>query len=389
MLTECRPFVVDVGEAALNDLRRRLEATRWPFVIPGSGWDYGVELAYMKALVEYWRTAFDWREQQRAINRFAHFQAVVDGARIHFIHERGSGESPLPLVITHGWPGSFLEMLDVIPRLAHPERFGGDPRDAFEVVVPSLPGYAFSAPAAERGMDPKRIAELWVRLMAGLGFERFCAQGGDWGASVSTRIGLCFPGALMGLHLNYIPGSYRPFLGDGAQPLGKDEKAFLESAQNWYESEGAYAHAQATRPDTLAYALTDSPVGLLAWILEKLRDWSDCDGTVERRFSKDVILTHVTLYWVTGTIASANRLYYEAKRNPIQLAKGERVEAPCGIVTLAKEAPAAPRPWVERGYNVTRWTELPRGGHFAAMEEPELLVEDIRSFFRPLRGAVR
>ena len=380
------PFTIAVPDAALQDLRRRLAETRWPQQVASAGWDYGVELDYLRELVEHWLARFDWRAEERALNRLPHFSARVSGSRIHFIHERGSGEAPLPLVITHGWPGSFLEMLDVIPRLAHPERFGGDERDAFDVVVPSLPGYGFSEAPSERGMDPAKIASLWVELMRGLGYERFGAQGGDWGASVSTRLGLAFPEALVGLHLNYIPGSYRPWLGAGAAPLAELERAFVESAERWYESEGGYAHVQATRPDTLGYALSDSPVGLLAWILEKLRDWADCDGDVERRFSKDTILTHVTLYWLTGSIASANRLYYEAKRNPIHLAKGERVRVPTGIAHFAKEAPAAPRPWVERGYDVRHWSELPRGGHFAAMEEPELLVEDVRSFFRPLRG---
>ncbi len=388
MRIECRPFGIEVGEDLLEDLARRLEATRWPVQMPGTGWEYGVDLDYLRELVDYWRTSFDWRKQERAINRFPHFEALIEGMRIHFIHERGSGPDPLPLVITHGWPGSFLEMLEVIPRLAHPERYGGECRDSFDLVVPSLPGYGFSAGPVERGMDPERIAALWMKLMSGLGYERFGAQGGDWGASVATRIGLSFPDALIGIHLNYIPGSYRPFLGEDSPPLAEVEKVFLESAERWYDTDGAYAHAQATRPDTLAFALTDSPVGLLAWILEKLRDWS-CNGDVEKRFSKDVILSHVMLYWATGTIASANRLYYEARRNPIHLKQGERAGAPCGIVHFAKEAPAAPRPWVERGYNVTHWTEVSQGGHFAAMEEPELLVADIRNFFRPLRGARR
>jgi len=381
---DIQPFEVHIPQATLDDLRERLARTRWPDTIPGSGWEYGSDLAYMQELTAYWREQFDWRAQERAINQFRHFRAVVDGLGIHFIHARGAGPNPLPLIITHGWPGSFVEMLKILPMLADPAAHGGDPADAFDVVVPSLPGYGFSDRPSQPAMHTFRIAELWVQLMRGLGYERFGAQGGDWGASVTTVLGLAHPDELLGIHLNYIPGSFRPHLPPGT-PLSADEQAFLEDRERWSQDEGGYGHIQATRPQTLAYGLNDSPAGMAAWIVEKFRTWSDCDGQVERRFTKDELLTNVTIYWATETIHSSARLYYETRRRPLQLGPGERVTAPCGVAHFPYEIPAPPREWVERGYDIRRWTTMPRGGHFAAMEEPELLAEDIRAFFRPLR----
>jgi len=337
-------------------------------------------------LVDHWRTGFCWRAVEQEINRFAQRRIRLGGGLIHFIHERGKGPSPVPLLINHGWPGSFLEMLELIPLLVDPAAHGGSDEDAFDVVVPSMPGYGFSTPAVEPGMNPIRIADLWAQLMSELGYPRFATQGGDWGASISTWLGLRHAERLIGIHLHYMPGSYRPFRGAGSTPLDAAERAFVEGVEAWYRDEGAYAHIQATKPQTLAYGLTDSPVGLLAWILEKLRGWADCDGQVGRRFSRDVILAHVTLYWVTGTINSANQLYQEATRVPLRFEAGQRVSVPCGIAVFPGEAPMPPRPWVERGYQVHHWTRQPRGGHFAAMEEPDLLARDIRDFFRPLRG---
>jgi pimeloyl-ACP methyl ester carboxylesterase len=386
MAPEAEPFRVRVEQAVLDDLRQRLQRTRWPGEIAGSGWTRGAPLGLIQRLVDYWRDEFDWRRVEERINRLRQFRTPMDGALVHFVHERGRGPRPMPLLIGHGWPGSFLEMLDLVPRLADPAGHGASADDAFDVVVPSMPGYGFSAPPREDGMSPVRIAEQWARLMGDLGYERFGAQGGDWGATVATRLALHHADRLVGIHLNYIPGSYRPDLGPGSPPPTPEEQAFLADAERWYRDEGAYAHVQATRPQTLAYGLNDSPVGLLAWIVEKLRGWADCGGDVEAVFSKDVILAHVTLYWVTGTINSANHLYYEASRAPLQLGEGQRVRVPCAIARFPKEEPMPPRSWVERGYDVRRWTEQPRGGHFAAMEQPDLLARDIRDFFRPLRS---
>jgi pimeloyl-ACP methyl ester carboxylesterase len=275
-------------------------------------------------------------------------------------------------------------MLDILPLLTDPGAHGGDPADAFDVVVPSLPGYGFSDRPPERGWAPERIARAWAELMAGLGYDRFGAQGGDWGATIATWLARRFPERVAGIHLNYIPGSYAPHLPPGEEPAA-EEKEFLEARDRWRLENGAYGHVQATRPQTLAFALNDSPVGLAAWIVEMFREWSDCGGDVERRFTKDALLANVTLYWVTQTIGSSIRLYAESVPSPLALDPGERIGVPTGVARFAREEPMPPRPWVERGYNVARWTEYPSGGHFAAMEEPERLAEDVRAFFRPLR----
>jgi pimeloyl-ACP methyl ester carboxylesterase len=382
---EILPFTIQVADTALADLRERLARTRWPDALEGVEWEYGADLAFMKELASYWRTGFDWRAQEAAINAFAHFRATVGGLGIHFIHARGAGPAPLPLIVTHGWPGSFVEMLKILPLLTDPARHGGDPRDSFDIVVPSLPGYGFSDRPTEQGMHPFRIADLWAELMRGLGYRRFGAQGGDWGSSVATCLGFAHAEDVVGIHLNYIPGSYSPYLGPEAPALTEAEHAFLRARDEWVQTEGGYSQIQRTKPQTLAYGLNDSPVGLAAWIVEKFRAWSDCDGDIERRFTKDELLTNITIYWVTQTIASSARLYYESRRRPLRFQQGERVQPPCGVARFAKETPMPPREWVERSYNLQRWAELPRGGHFAALEEPELLAEDIRAFFRPLR----
>jgi pimeloyl-ACP methyl ester carboxylesterase len=382
---DIQPFQVHLDQATLDDLRDRLGRSRWPDTIRGSAWDYGADLAYMQELTTYWRTEFDWRAQERAINTFPHFRATIDGLGIHFIHARGHGPNPMPLIITHGWPGSFVEMLALIPLLTDPVAHGGDPADSFDVVVPSLPGYGFSDRPTQPGMHTARIADLWARLMHGLGYDRFGAQGGDWGASVASFLGLNHPDRVAGIHLNYIPGSFQPYLAPGAV-LSEAEQTFRTDREHWSLTEGGYGHIQRTKPQTLAFSLNDSPAGLAAWIVEKFRAWSDCDGDVERRFSKDELLTNITIYWATQTIHSSTRLYYESSKRPLQFGPDERIPAPCGVAFFPKEVPAPPREWAERVYDVRRWTEMPRGGHFAAMEEPALLAEDIRAFFRPLRG---
>jgi pimeloyl-ACP methyl ester carboxylesterase len=277
-------------------------------------------------------------------------------------------------------------MLELIPRLTDPERFGGRADDSFDVVAPSLPGYGFSDPPRAPGMHPGRIAELWLQLMDLLGYDRFGAQGGDWGASVATRLALAAPGRIAGIQLNYLPGSYRPPLGPATQALSGAEAAFLAACDRWEEAEGAYAHVQRTAPDTLAVGLADSPAGLAAWLVEKLWSWSDRSAEGKSTLSRDDVLATVTLYWLTGTIGSSVRLYHEASRHPLRLAAGERIRVPTGMALFPAETPAnPPREWVERGYDLTRWTAMPRGGHFAAWEEPDLLAAEIREFFRPLR----
>ena len=378
------PFRIEVPDAVLDDLRRRLEATRWPDDAVEGDADPGLPVPVLRDLVDHWLSRFDWRAQERELNELPQFRADVDGFGVHFLHQRGRGPNPLPLVFTHGWPGSFLEARKILPLLADPGSAGGDPEDAFDVVVPSLPGYGFSDRPSRAGMNTFRIGDLWARLMAGLGYVRFGAQGGDWGASVSTALGLRHPERLVGIHLNYVPGSYRPFLGDTAQ-LSDEESKFLRESDRWYTEEGGYGHVQRTGPRTLAYGLTDSPAGLAGWIVDKFRSWADCGGDLERRFTKDELIANVMVYWITRSFHSSARLYLETKAAPLHFAEGERVQVPCGVLRFAKESPFPPRAWIERGYRVERYTELQRGGHFAALEEPELLVEDIRAFFRPLR----
>lgn len=378
------PFTIDVPEAVLVDLRERLGRARWSGEVPGSGWEYGSNLAYLRSLVEYWRTAYDWRIHERELNRFHHYRASVDGLGLHFIHERGSGPNPLPLLLLHGWPGSVYEFSQVIPRLADPARFGGDPQDAFDVIAPSLPGYGFSDPPRERGYNIQRMADLFVRLMELLGHPRFLAQGGDWGAVISSCLGYAHPARLLGIHLNML--GVAPHPEDRVNPpLSAAEQGFLREAEQFQRDGTGYQWIQGTRPQTLAYALNDSPVGLAAWLVEKFRAWTDCDGEVERRLGKDQLLTLITIYWVTQTINSSMRLYYEERHHPWRLKKGERIRVPTGIAAFPKEIFRPPREWAERVYNITRWTAMPAGGHFAAMEEPEALVGEIRAFAREFR----
>ena len=310
---------------------------------------------------------------------------VLDGLGIHFVHVRGKGPAPLPLILSHGWPGSFVEMTKIIPMLTDPAAHGGRAEDAFDVVVPSLPGYGFSDRPTVQGMNPGKIADLWAALMDELGYSRFGAQGGDWGSAVSIALGLRHPERLIGIHLNYIAGRF--LLGGTLNQPPEDEsaRAYFEQLRNWYEAEGGYSHEQGTKPQTLSYALNDSPVGLLAWIIEKFRAWSDCEGDVENVFTRDELLTNVMVYWVTGTISSSMRLYAESRQRPIGLSQSNRVKPPVALALFPKEIPIPPRALAERGLNLVRWTEMPRGGHFAAMEQPELLANDLREFFQGYR----
>ncbi len=378
------PFSIPYSQAAVDDLRQRLARTRWPDEIPGSAWEYGFDLGSLKQICKYWREDFDWNAQIARISEFEHFRYLAEGIGIHFIHARGKGPAPIPLILTHGWPGSFLEMLKILPLLTDPVAHGGDETKAFDVVVPSLPGFGYSDRPNRPGMNPFRIADLWAGLMGELGYDLFAAQGGDFGAGVGTALGLRYPDRLLGLHLNYIPGSYRPYLETGTV-LEPVEEQFLKDAARWYDESGAYAHLQRTQPQTAAYGPNDSPAALAAWILEKFHKWSDCDGDLECRFTLDELLTNVTLYWMTETIHSSFRLYFEVRRAPLQFEENDFVHVPCAIARFPKEEPFPPREWIDRGYNVQQWTDMPSGGHFAAAEEPQLLAEDIRRFSRRFR----
>jgi pimeloyl-ACP methyl ester carboxylesterase len=381
--TTPEPFTINVPDSVLTDLRERLDRVRWPGEVPNTAWDYGANLAYMKELVDYWRTRYDWRVQERQLNRWKHFRTIIDGQRIHYIHERGKGPKPFPLIITHGWPGSIAEFMEVIGPLTDPAAHGGDPADAFDVIAPSLPGYGFSDPTHERQVNIIRIAEWFTVLMNDvLGYSRYGAQGGDWGAMVTSRLGFADSQHVAGIHLNMVGVAPHPA---NRQNLSSAEQTFLKSMEKWRGEETGYQNIQGTKPQTLGYGLNDSPVGLCAWITEKFRTWSDCNGKIENSYTKDQLLTNIMIYWVTQTINSSTRLYYEERHHPWRMGKDEKVTVPTAVALFPKELAAPPREWAERSYNVQRWTPMPAGGHFAAMEKPKLLVDDVRAFFRELR----
>ncbi|MEE8580759.1 MAG: epoxide hydrolase family protein [Myxococcota bacterium] len=383
MSEKIEPFQIQIDDEALEDLRRRLAATRFPDQIEGTGWTYGIELSYLKELVAYWRDKFDWRAQEARLNRFEHFHTEIDGQNIHFIHARSRHERAIPIIISHGWPGSVVEFLDVIEPLRDPGAHGGKAEDAFHVICPSLPGYGFSGPTVATGWDTQRIAEAFAALMARLGYARYGAQGGDWGALVTIQLGLLDREHVCGIHLNMPLAS--PPEGMDPEALSDQEKADLAAMAEFDRDETGYQKIQGSKPQSLGVGLNDSPAGLAAWIVEKFRTWSDCDGDVERCFSKDDLLTNITLYWLTQTITSSTRLYYEVFKGGRMGFLGQKVEVPTGVARFPKELFRPPRAWVENHYNLTHWTTMPRGGHFAAMEQPELFVEDVRKFFRSLR----
>jgi pimeloyl-ACP methyl ester carboxylesterase len=374
------PFEIAVDDSVLDDLRDRLVRARFPDQIDGTGWEYGSSVEYLRELVAYWLDHYDWRVHEARLNDLGQFRTQVDGQRIHFVHERAARAGALPLLLVHGWPGSIVEFVDVFPRLTEPEAHGGMRDDAFHVVAPSLPGYGFSGPTTETGWDTWRIARAFVQLMHRLGYSRYAAQGGDWGAQVVTRIAALDPDHCIAIHLN-MPLAKRP---DEPVALSDTDQADLAAMAAFAREESGYANEQATKPQTVGVALHDSPVGLLAWIVEKFRSWSDCDGDPENAFTRDQLLTNVMLYWITGTSTSSARLYWEHQHSAADAAP-DYVAVPTGVARFPQEVIRYPRAWVERRYNVTHWTDMPRGGHFAAMEQPELFVADLRTFFRTVR----
>jgi microsomal epoxide hydrolase len=380
---EPRRFTIRVPDDVLADLRARLERARWPDEIAGDSWRYGTSLAYMKDLCAYWRDTYDWRAHEAKLNELPQFTVPMGEVDLHFIHVKGVGPRPLPLLLSHGWPGSVWEFHTLIPMLADPARFGGDPADAFTVVAPSLPGYGFSFRPKQPRLGIAEIADVFARLMTDvLDFRRFAAQGGDWGAFITARLGLAYPDRLAGIHVTLL--GLRRDLPPPPNPTD-EEKTYLDELRHWEREETGYQWIQGTKPQTLAYGLTDSPVGLAAWIVEKFRTWSDCGDDVERRFSKDVLLTNIMLYWVTGAINSSFWPYYARRHGPWPIPDGARIEVPTAYASFPREILHPPRAWAERVFNIRRWTVMPSGGHFAALEEPAALAADIRAFFRDLR----
>jgi pimeloyl-ACP methyl ester carboxylesterase len=378
------PFASQTTPAALEDLRARLSATRWPDTPEDAGWSLGTDLAYLRELVAYWMDGFDWPAQEAELARFSRFRAPIGGRWIHFVHVRAAApaETVLPLVLSHGWPDSFWRYTKVIPLLADPGAHGADPDDAFDVVVPDMPGYGYSDRPIGPALDSIAVAGLWAELMGVLGYSRFGAAGGDIGSHVSRYLGLDHPDRVVAVHRT--DAGVPVFSGDLAD-LAPEERAWLQAAAAWGVAEGAYAAMHRTKPQTAAFGLTDSPAGLAAWIVEKLRAWSDCGGDIERRFTKDEILTNITIYWLTRTIGSSMLMYRaNAAIPPVQLAR--RVEVPSGFSLFPGDIVRPPRAWLERTANVARVTEPTRGGHFAPFEEPELYAEELRVFFRPYRA---
>jgi epoxide hydrolase len=372
------PYRIDISQSALDDLRDRLGRTRWPDELPGVGWDLGVPLDYLKGLAEYWATTYDWRGQEAALNEFAQFTTVIDDQNVHFLHVRSPEPEALPLLITHGWPGSIAEFLDIIGPLTDPAAHGGDPADAFHVIAPSIPGFGFSGPTHETGWNTVRVAYAWAELMRRLGYERYGAQGGDTGALVSPELGRIDPEHLAGIHVNNL----LTFPSGDLHDLSDADQGRLKLMQRWQNEMAGYASIQSTRPQTLAYALTDSPAGQLAWIVEKFKEWTDPAARLpEDAVDRDRLLTDVSIYWLTATAGSSARLYYEGAKSWGQPTEPSAV--PTGVAVFPMDITI--RSIAESQHNIVHWTEFDRGGHFAAMEAPGLLVADIREFFRPLR----
>ena len=373
------PFTIRVPDAVLSDLKTRIRHTRWPGQAPGAAWTQGTDLEYLKRLLGYWAEGFDWREQERQLNTFKHLRAELGDIHVHFVHERAREGKGIPLILTHGWPSSFLELLRLVPLLTNPKASGID-APAFDVVIPSLPGYGFSERPAQTNY--RTVARLWHELMHGLGYVRYGAGGGDFGAGVATHMAIENPAPMIGIHLTTM--ELWPPTGEGTRPLTDAECAYVADVRRWDEVERGYSAIQSTRPQTVGYGLNDSPAGLAAWILEKWRAWSDSDGDLDSRFSRDFLLSTLTLYWVTETITSSMRDYFDNRWHPANIPPGTRVRVPVGFANFDNNYVSegnAPREWAERLYDVRRWTSMPSGGHFAAAEEPELLARDIAAFF--------
>jgi pimeloyl-ACP methyl ester carboxylesterase len=381
---EIRPFTIRVEDAVLDDLRDRLARTRWPDELPGVGWDYGVPLAYLRDLAEYWRDGFDWRAREARLNALPQFTTEIDGQRVHFLHVRSPEPDALPLVLTHGWPGSVAEFLDIAGPLSDPRAHGGDAADAFHLVIPSMPGFGFSGPTHETGWGVGRIAAAWAELMGRLGYERYGAQGGDFGAMVSPELRYAAPDNVVGVHVNAATVGFIPWGEVGEDELATFtplERERLERKDRFLSEGNAYFQVQATRPQTIGYALVDSPVGQLAWNLDRMAEWTH--GPIDEALTRDQVLTNVMLYWATATAGSAARIYYETMHEAPQWGRAPS-PVPVGVAAFAEDV--AIRRYGEQGQQHHPLDRLDRGGHFAAMEAPDLLVDDARAFFRPSAG---
>jgi pimeloyl-ACP methyl ester carboxylesterase len=382
MSRQPQPFRLHVPDDAIADLRERLARTRFPDQTPGVTWAYGSDVAYMRELVGYWQGDFDWRAEEARLNAFPQYKVPLHGIDVHFLHVPGKGPDPMPLLLAHGWPGSVFEFLELIPRLTDPARFGGDSADAFTVVAPSLPGYGLSFAPGQARFGVEAIADCLADLMTVLGYERFAAQGGDWGAFVASCLGHAHAERMIGIHINLLPIRRDPNMVADPTP---EERRYLSDLATFLKEETGYQWIQGTRPQTLAFGLTDSPAGLAAWIVEKFRVWSDCGGDVESVFTKDQLLANVSLYWFTGAIGSSFWPYYARMHGPWPIPEGATIDVPTGYCEFPREILRPPRSLANRTYtDIRRWSVMPRGGHFAAMEQPDALADEVRAFFRPL-----
>ncbi|HEY7047052.1 MAG TPA: epoxide hydrolase [Jatrophihabitantaceae bacterium] len=378
------PFTLDVDDAELADLHTRIRNTRWPPGAPGPAWSQGTDLAYLKSLLGYWADGFDWRAQERELNRLHHYRTRLDDVQIHFVHEKARSAKGIPLILSHGWPSCFIEWLPMVPLLTDPAAHGID-GPAFDLVIPSLPGYGYSERPERTGVNYRSVAGLWQRLMRELGYERYGAGGGDWGAGVASLLALDRPDAVIGLYLTTF--ELDPYRGPDAAPLSAAERAYLTIRDGWDARERGYSAIQSTKPQTAGYGLTDSPAGLAAWILEKWRSWSDSGGDLDAHLSRDFLLTLLTIYWTTGSITTSMRDYYDNRWSKVEFGLDDRVSTPTGYGVFTRhfvDEGEPPREWAARLYNIQRWTPMPRGGHFAAAEEPELVAQDIAAFFGAL-----
>ena len=375
-----RPFEIHVPDAVLDDLRQRLRNTRWPRPIDGAGWDYGANVDYIRELCQYWSDTYDWREHEARLNQLPGFVAEVDGVDIHFWHIRGKGPNPFPLLLIHGWPGSIAEFEAIIPRLTDPASHGGNSGDAFDLVVPALPGFGFGGQPRERGWSVSRIAAAFEHLMTReLGYSRYGVQGGDWGGITAAKMGSAHAANIAAIHLNFVLG-----VPPARDQQTEEDREAAKRRDAHQAGETGYSNVQGTKPDSLTIAQSDSPAGLAAWIVEKFRSWSDCPEGIESVYTKDQLLTNIMFYWAPNSAASSARIYYEVRKDPTSFAY-PRVEVPTGVAAFPAEPWRVPLSWAEARFNITRWTDMPRGGHFAAMEQPELLAEDVREFFRAYR----
>ena len=381
------PFRVEIPQAAIDDLQNRLANTRLPDQIPDTSWEYGAERSYLEDLLDYWSNEFDWRAQEARINEFDQFTSEIDGVDLHFIHERSANPAAMPLLIVHGWPGSISEFLGIIPPLTDPASHGGTAGDAFHVIAPSLPGFGFSGIPASRGYNPERIARMLAALMERLGYDSYATAGGDWGAIINRHLANHYPERLIGLHSNMIVAP--PPEDEEQRSRATTEELALTGARAAYmRNETGYQQIQGTKPQTLGYGLNDSPAGLAAWIVEKFHGWSDLpqgpEGDLDEIFSRDELLTNISIYWFTGTITSSTRIYYENRNTPAEKPVSF-IDVATGVAIFPAEIYLAPRAWVEAAYDLRHWTLMPRGGHFAALEQPDLYLNDLREFFRILR----